>query len=76
MAWTSREEVESGNRVSELARRHQIHPNLIYRWKRQDHDGGPKAFTRSPSGRLKSEAAKIAEHRLAVVFARFDVAGT
>jgi transposase-like protein len=55
------QEVEAGSRVSELARRHQIHPNLIYRWKRQYRDGGPKAFTQSPSGRLKSEAAKIAE---------------
>jgi transposase-like protein len=34
------EEVEIGSRVSELARRHQIHPNLICRWKRQYRDGG------------------------------------
>ena len=53
-------EIEAGKPVALAAREHQLHPNLIYRWKRQYRDSGSQAF--AAAGNLApSGQAKIAE---------------
>jgi len=53
-------EIEAGKPVAPAAREHQLHPNLIYRWKRKCRDSGSQAF--AAAGNLApSDQAKIAE---------------
>ena len=56
-------EIEAGKPVAEAAREHQLHPNLIYRWKRQYREGGFKAFASPHGGTAPGEHAKVAEPR-------------
>jgi transposase InsO family protein/transposase-like protein len=53
-------EIEAGKPVAVAAREHQLHPNLIYRWKRKYRDGGPNAFAPAVNPAPNDEA-KIAE---------------
>jgi transposase-like protein len=53
-------EIEAGKPVAVAAREHQLHPNLIYRWKRKYRDGGPKAFAAAGNS-APSDEAKIRE---------------
>ncbi len=50
-------QLEAGDTVASLARRHQLHPNVIYNWVKQYRKGPEKAFHRR-----KSEANPEAEH--------------
>lgn len=55
-------EIEAGKPVAQAAREHQLHPNQIYRWKRQYRDSGPGAFAPPGGGSsVLGEQAKIAE---------------
>jgi transposase-like protein len=49
-------ELESGATVAEVARHHQVHPGLIYRWARAYRKNPTGAFA-SGSGQKKPEAA-------------------
>jgi transposase-like protein len=53
-------ELEAGKSTAQAAREHQLHPNLIYRWKRKYRDGGPNAFAPAMNP-APSDEAKIAE---------------
>jgi transposase len=53
-------EIEAGKPVAVAAREHQLHPNLIYRWKRKYRDGGPNALAPAVNPAPNGEA-KIAE---------------
>jgi len=53
-------EVEAGKPVAVAAREYQLHPNLIYRWKRKYRDGGAKAFATAEDATANGQA-KVAE---------------
>lgn len=50
------QEVEAGKPLAQVAREHQIHPNLIYRWRERFAKQGEHAFT----GNGQNDEAKIA----------------
>jgi transposase len=54
-------EIEAGKPVPVAAREYQLHPNLIYRWKRTYREGGPNAFAAGAANAAPSGQAKIAE---------------
>ena len=54
-------EIEAGKPVAVAAREHQLHPNLIYRWRRTYRDSGAKAFAAGGGDSAPCAAAKIAE---------------
>ena len=41
-------EAETGTRPSELARKYEIHPRLISKWRKQLYEEGEAAFTKGP----------------------------
>ncbi len=52
-------EIDAGNSVAETARRHAVHPELIYRWRRQKRKYADRAF--AGRGNAYSDEAKIAQ---------------
>ena len=54
-------EIEAGKPVAVTAREHQLHPNLIYRWKRTYREGGASAFATGGANAATNGQAKIAE---------------
>ena len=53
-------QIEAGDTVASLARRHQLHPNVIYDWVKQYRQNPDKAFRRRKS-EANPEAERIAE---------------
>ena len=53
-------QIEAGDTVASLARRHQLHPNVIYDWVKQYRQNPDKAFHRRKS-EANPEAERIAE---------------
>ncbi len=59
-------EAEAGtSTVAELARRHEVHPNLIQKWVKQYHANGDEAFRRGSSTDSSADA-KITELEQAI----------
>jgi len=52
-------EIEAGKSVAQVAREHQLRPNLIGRWQKQHGEYGEQAFV--GAGHAYTESAKIAE---------------
>ena len=52
-------EVEAGKRVAEVAREHELHPNLIRKWQQQVVTYAEQAF--AGNGKAYTQEAKIAE---------------
>jgi transposase len=52
-------ELEGGLPITQVAREHQIHPNLIQRWQQEYAEYGPEAF--AGNGRSYKDQARIAE---------------
>lgn len=52
-------EIEAGKPTAQAAREHRLHPNLIYRWKRQYRNDGARAFAARDAA--PSDEAKTAE---------------
>ncbi len=52
-------EIEAGSSVAQVARQHGVHPELIYRWKRQLHKYGERSF--GGRGNAYTEEARIAQ---------------
>ena len=52
-------EIEAGKSVAQAAREHQLHPQLIGRWQKQQGQYGELAF--AGAGHAYTESAKIAE---------------
>ena len=56
-------EIEAGKSVAQAAREHQIHPTVLYRWKRRYHESGAVAFRNDDKGGRSGagEQSKIAQ---------------
>lgn len=54
-------EIEVDKPAAQAAREHQLHPNLIYRWKRKYRDGRAKTFAAGGADAAPDGEAKIAE---------------
>ena len=55
-------EVEAGSStMAELARRNEVHPNLIHKWVKQYRASGEEAFKHGTSGNGAATESKIAE---------------
>ena len=56
-------EIEAGKSVARAAREHQIHPTVIYRWKRRYRESGAAAFRSSERGSCSGadEQSKVAQ---------------
>ena len=55
-------EVEAGtSSMAELARRHEVHPNLIHKWVKQYRASGEAAFKHDTSGDGFAVDSKVAE---------------
>lgn len=55
-------EVEAGtSSMAELARRHEVHPNLIHKWVKQYRASGEEAFKHDTPGNGSASDSKIAE---------------
>lgn len=52
-------EIEAGSSVAQAARQHGVHPELIYRWKRQLHKYGERSL--SGRGNAYTDEARIAQ---------------
>lgn len=52
-------EIDAGRTVASVAREHGVHPELIYRWKRQLHKYGERSF--GGRGNAYTEEARIAQ---------------
>ena len=52
-------EIEAGSSVAQTARHHGVHPEVIYRWKRQLHKYGEHSF--SGRGNAYTKEARIAQ---------------
>jgi len=52
-------EIEAGSSVAQAARQHGVHPELIYRWKRQLHKYGERSL--SGYGNAYTDEARIAQ---------------
>lgn len=53
-------QIDAGDTVASLARRHQLHPHVIYNWVKQYRKNPDKAFHRR-KGEANPEAERIAE---------------
>ena len=51
------QEADSGKSISQLARKHQVHPTLIHRWRQQLRHQGDRAFP--GNGKAVSDDARI-----------------
>jgi transposase len=58
------QELEGGLPIAQVARQHQLHPNLIHRWQQEYADYGEEAF--AGNGRSYKDQARIAELERAV----------
>ena len=54
-----REHLENGVSIGELARRYDIHPNMIHKWKKQLFENAPAIFSQKRKGPLSAENRKI-----------------
>jgi len=52
-------EVESGARPSEVARKYELHPRLISKWRNKIYEQGERAFLKGPAA--PSESGTVAE---------------
>ncbi len=55
------EALRGNQTLAELAARHQVHPNLITKWKRQAGEGLAGIFSSKPGGRDVSHEAEVKE---------------
>ena len=53
-------EIEAGKCAAQAAREHQIHPNMIYKWQKQQEQHGERAFPGN-GHTIETAEAKIAE---------------
>jgi transposase-like protein len=54
-----REHLENGVSLGDLARRYDIHPNMIHRWKKQLFENALEIFSQKHKGPLSAENRKI-----------------
>ena len=54
-----REHMENGVSLGDLARRYNIHPNMIHRWKKQLFENAQEVFSQKHKGSYATESRKI-----------------
>jgi transposase len=54
-----REHMENGVSLSDLARRYNIHPNMIHRWKKQLFENAQEVFSQKHKSSYSTESRKI-----------------
>jgi transposase len=52
-------EIEAGATLAQVSRRHNVHPETVRQWKRQEHKYGDRAF--AGQGNAYTDDARIAE---------------
>jgi len=56
-----REYLKNKTSISEIAKKHDIHPNMIYLWEKSLFEGALDTFSRSSSKQSSSQDKKISE---------------
>jgi transposase len=57
-------EAETGTRPSELARKYELHPRLISKWRKQLYEEGERAFTKGPVAGAESSTVAQLERKI------------